>query len=180
MADILKDTEKAIKGSRAWVATEYGYLKDLRADIGKIRDDPANYKKYMREARKAFAYFGRAEYRAERKEANVDKDLKELAKEVPPDMKKGIENVAAQFDIARKQLIKGSSRYTGDIRDALNEVGIQAALIVRGGGNEAIFKKAIAKALDMVDEINKWIRATETTLANAETILVKLEAWVRT
>jgi hypothetical protein len=103
------DTKNAIK----WIAAEYKYLKELRDDLERIKNDNSvsEQEKDYKNVRRAWYYIRRCERRTERNIERIIEDLKrEIIKNpslVPKDP--DLINLKLQIEISSEKLLKAFS-----------------------------------------------------------------------
>jgi hypothetical protein len=103
----LKKIKKFAEEESEQIAAEFKYLEKLKSDVE--RD---NYK----EAVPVAAMVGRSESRAETFENRVETQLKELINEVPEQYQPKLKDVFGKLQILSRDLLRFTSRYTGQIR----------------------------------------------------------------
>jgi hypothetical protein len=179
MADILDETHDEIKKISPWIGAETVNLQALEKLLLKLRSSPGDYKKVKLEIRDRANNIGRSEYRSKRGEIKIEENLRKLAEEVPEAQKKKILDVAEEFEIAEKKLIDESSRYTGEIKGKVEKVGIQAELLLKRAGNEAMFKVAVEEAIREAHQAFVWTAGLLAVLKKADHIIASLKAYAR-
>jgi hypothetical protein len=83
MADVLEKTKEAADTATKWVATEFYYVKELKADLEDARKHLENGRQDVKKAKQAMEYIGKAENRATRAEVELEDDIEALKKAVP-------------------------------------------------------------------------------------------------
>ena len=188
MADILKDTEKAIIKAEHLVAGQYGYLKEVRNHVNKAKEDTNNgdlksaHNHLANAKRLGQNYVGRGEAQAARAENDVMKDLLELAKELPADMRDKALKMEKRLQIEAETLEKNLSRYTGSLKEEMTKAQTEIQIAEKGKDIEsakAIAIQQIDAALEKINDIIKWIAGLITDLKFAEQFEKNIEAWVQ-
>lgn len=113
-----KEVESAIK----WFATEYYFLEKLSKKLQSIGEDKTlgNAEKKLQKALQLSKYIGSAENNAERKLTRVKKDLSALYLVGGPDIAETIMSI----EVPEKELIRGSSRYLGSLREGIQHLRV--------------------------------------------------------
>jgi hypothetical protein len=199
--ELRKDVHKAMK----WAAAEYDYLEKLKEEIEQIEgeNDPQKEKKELRNAVRILLYISSAERRAFRFEEEVERDLKQVYKElsqyvngrVPDELHfdyvslHKLMQLVREIDIEHKAIVKYTARYEGllsqDIKAA--EAEIQLLADMESGTPEAeklhtSFITAVEKVRKEIKDVEQWIMSLEATLErikNASSVLKYVEEMVQ-
>jgi hypothetical protein len=163
-----KDSKRAIE----WFAAEFHYLKELKEELEKIKQDTAvsEQERDYKRIRHTWYYIGRCERRAERKVQVVIEDLKKAISIKPELIRLG-----KQIEISSEQLLKAFSFYTGDFKDKLvNLLVIINLRKERPRGavqkEEINIRHIATEAEQHIDTLIIWVGGLEATLRKVETI----------
>jgi len=177
MAEILKELDENTKEAVSKVAAEFKYAKDLDKELEKIEgeEDPAKGVKEVRNAIRILRWIGRAERKVDVSEKKILSNLEELGEILPPKLKSTDEKLAQKLEVAEKKLVELASMFTGKVKDELEDIKTDEALLKRYEDNPEQAEKvkhhlsALLKETEThVDELLKWISSTEAILKSIQ------------
>ncbi len=172
-----KDVEQAI----GQVAAEYAYAKDLQQQLLKIDNESTD--KAIADARKGFRilrWVERAERKADHSEKIIINELQELGPILPQTLQDEEKRLLTQLKVAQSKLIRAASIFDGELKKQLTTIQTDQELLlkIKGQHTENIRSHlgAIAtQAKAGVDDLLKWIAATEIILQQIEGFEKRLE-----
>lgn len=180
----LKDLREDTKRAKDWVAAEFSYAKDLQVQLKEIeKSDVGVAQKRIRSGLKILRWVGRGERRADRYEKRVMEELKKLENLLPKALKDEEEDLSRELEVVEAKLVRAASIFTGDLRKELLDLKTDEQLLEhlqKKNPHEAdkikiLLQQLAQKARQGVDELIKWIGATEAVLKKIEGFEAKLE-----
>ena len=195
MAEILKELDKARESAMARIGAQFKYIQKISNELQEIKDakTPKEARKKIRGAESLWRWAGRGEFYSERDVKKVEDDMKKLEELVPPEFKDEAIKLSELMVIANRKLMKGGSRFTGDIKHLLNKLKDEEqeeALIEdafrKGKANERQLKAkedivlgTIRELQNKINEMLEWMAGEEALLKNVGKFIEKLKRWIR-
>ena len=174
-----KDVEKAIGG----VGAEYAYANALLEKLEEAEnEEPKGASRDMKKAIHLFTWLGRGERDIDRFEKRIISELKELGKILPDTTKAHEEKLLNELEVVHAKLVRAFSRYMGELREELNDIRTEEALLKRLKGKDGDAKNLKAKLAhtfnnveNEVKELIRWVQSTQAILKNIEGFESELE-----
>jgi len=182
MAKILKKIGKAEDDVKRWAAAEYKYLEDFKNDLEELKrhlNDLKSENRTLGKAKVALRMVGRAERRVSRYYQRMDRDVKELYKILPENLREEEVDIEEQIKIAAKSILEKGSRYVGSLRSELNALIIQFDLLKNYRNKQEITEKInaiINNLIGQTDKMIEWIRGLVSAVKEEETFARRLSA----
>jgi hypothetical protein len=166
--DLNTDVQNAIK----WFAAEFHYLKELKEELEKIKQDTAvsDQEREYKRIRHTWYYIGRCERRAERKVQVVIEDLKKAIQTNP-----NLVTLEKQIEISSEKLLKAFSFYTGDFKNKLVNILVDIKIRKEQFGDparkaEMNMRQTADEAEQYIDTLIQWVGGLEASLRRVENI----------
>jgi hypothetical protein len=169
---IKKDVEKAI----GRVGAEYAYATALLEKLKEAEsEEPKGASRDMKKAIHLFVWLGRGERDIDRFETRIIDELTELGKILPDTTKDQEEKLLKELEIVHAKLVKAFSRYTGELKDELNDIRTEEALLQKlesDGESTENLKAKLAHTFknveNEIEELINWIQSTQAILKKIE------------
>jgi len=155
------DTQNAIK----WFAAEFNYLKELKEDIKRIKQETglSDQEKDYKKVRRAWYYTRRCERRAE---INVERVIEDLKKAIQTNT--NLLKLEKEMEISSEKLLKAFSFYTGDFQNKLVFLTLKFRTKEKIGKKtqqiELEIKNAAQDIEQYVDTLIDWVSGLEASL----------------
>ncbi|MBT6774996.1 hypothetical protein HOA91_06540 [Candidatus Woesearchaeota archaeon] len=185
MVEELQELEEKTLAAIKWVSAEFKYANDLKEILDKVEKEGAEEAvKDLRKAFQALRYMGRCELKAESKEEDIKKALKDIERILPENWKEMDQKLVTELDVARGKLIELASRFTGKLGGELKKIRKEELTIEHFEDKKNTDPKMIDKlkaelislldtAESEIEELIKWIGGTEAILEKIEEGFVK-------
>lgn len=172
MVDDLKKLRKDVEKAIGRVGAEYSYAKALLEKLEEAeREEPKPALKDMKKAMNLFKWLGRGEQEINKSEERIIRKLKDLGEILPEETKSYEEKILEQLEVVHAKLVRSFSRYMGDLRNELNEIRTEEALLKRAEDNEGLKVKLASTFRNVKNEIKEleaWVQSTEAVLRNIQ------------
>ena len=168
----LKELDENLQKAIGQVGAEYKYAVQLKENLEKIKTEKAS--EAIRDVKKGISlinYLGRTNRLAERYESKLIKNLKELSKILPENLKKEALDLAEKIDIAEKQITKVSSRYVGQLRGELNEIATYEHLVNKYEDDAKKLEDVKNKLSHLIKKVGKEVDDLITWIQGAQVLL---------
>jgi len=171
----LSEIDRHLKKAIDWTAAESDSAKRIKSFLDDINvADPEKVDGYLQRSFSNLAYLGKSERVSDKEIGQLVALLNELVELLPPLPKNRCKELIKRLTVARSKMVSLASRFTGELRERLNDLKKSENLLAyylrkkeEGAKISAIqntFMKTLKQAEDEVQGIIDWIGTTEAVL----------------